>query len=122
MGQAQLRTIAVQVHRVEAMVAFYTEAFGFSFQDVDAGLPSKFGTLGELTIKFVPLRSGVDLESYGTHQLGFQVSDVHEVIGLAIRHGGRADGTAQRLADGSRHAAVRDPDGNSIELYSQPAK
>ena len=122
MQSSQLASVAIQVHRVNAMVAFYTEAFGMSFEDVNTGMPSKFATHGGITFKFVPLRASVDLEGFGLHQLGFVVDDVHEVIGLAIAHGGRAEGTVQRTEDGSLHGALRDPDGNSVEVYSQPSK
>jgi catechol 2,3-dioxygenase-like lactoylglutathione lyase family enzyme len=40
------------------------------------------------------------------------------VIALAIKHGGRQEGKTIQVA-GKKQAAVRDPDGNTIELYSE---
>jgi catechol 2,3-dioxygenase-like lactoylglutathione lyase family enzyme len=103
---------------MEAMVAFYSQAFGIRFREVDAfGIRSQFGEIGGITLKLVPLRDGVDFEGYPLHQLGFDVPDVEAVLQLAEHHGGRGEG--EILRDGSRvHTAVRDPDGNTIELYS----
>jgi catechol 2,3-dioxygenase-like lactoylglutathione lyase family enzyme len=52
------------------------------------------------------------------HQLGFVVPDVEAVIALALQHGGREEGKLIRK-EGRIEAAVRDPDGNTIELYSE---
>ncbi|NIT72287.1 hypothetical protein GWO43_15700 [candidate division KSB1 bacterium] len=99
-------------------MAFYTEAFGARFREEDAfGLASQFGEIGGITLKLVPLRTSMDFEDYLSHQLGFIVPNVETVIDLAIKHGGRQDG--EILRDGENiHASVRDPDGNTIELYS----
>lgn len=52
------------------------------------------------------------------HQLGFRVPDVKAVIALATQHGGRQEG--EMIRDGDKiQAAIRDPDGNTIELYSE---
>ncbi|MEM7586413.1 MAG: VOC family protein [Acidobacteriota bacterium] len=116
-----LTTVAMRVHKMAEMVAFYEEAFGMGFREVDtSGLRSRFGRVGGITLKLVPLRDSVDFEGYGSHQLGFEVADVEAVIAIAIRHGGRQEGELRR--DGDRlHGSVRDPDGNTLELYG-PAK
>lgn len=113
-------TVALRVHRMEAMRAFYEEAFGARFRPVEtSGLPSWFGELGGLTIKLVPLRESVDFDGWPSHQLGFEVPDVERVIALAVAHGGVQEGEV--FVEGGRvHAAVRDPDGNTIELYGPP--
>jgi catechol 2,3-dioxygenase-like lactoylglutathione lyase family enzyme len=115
---SMLSSLALQVHYLQAMVDFYTEAFGIQFQQVNtAGFLSQFGIFNGLTIKFVPIRESADFENFPSHQLGFTVPDVEHVISLTQKYGGRQEGEIFR--DGSRvHAAVRDPDGNSIELYS----
>ena len=115
---SMLSSLALQVHYLQAMVDFYTEAFGIQFQQVNtAGFLSQFGTFNGLTIKFVPIRESADFENFPSHQLGFTVPDVEHVISLAQKYGGRQEGEIFR--DGSCvQAAVRDPDGNSIELYS----
>lgn len=117
-ARARLTTVAYRVHRMPAMLAFYREAFGIEFREVDigGGLRSQFGELGGLTLKFVPIRDTVDFESFPIHQLGFEVPEVEAVLVAARKHGGQVQ-DAPRRQDGRVHAAVRDPDGNTLELY-----
>jgi catechol 2,3-dioxygenase-like lactoylglutathione lyase family enzyme len=103
---------------MDAMVAFYSEAFQVEFHEVDTyGIRSRFGDLDGTTLKFVPIRESDDFKNFPIHQPGFVVNDVEAVIDLAIKHGGRQEGQTVR-AEGKTQAAVRDPDGNTIELYS----
>jgi catechol 2,3-dioxygenase-like lactoylglutathione lyase family enzyme len=116
-----LESVAYRVHRMPAMTAFYSEAFGARFEEVNTGgIRSRFATVGSLTLKFVPIRDGVDFENFPVHQLGFSVPDVAAVIASAERHGGRVQDAPARTG-GRLHAAVRDPDGNTIELYGPAA-
>ena len=115
----KLSTVALRVHHLQAMTNFYEEAFGFQFQSVQTGgFHSQFGTLAELTLKLVPLRETADFEGYPSHQLGFVVPDVEHVIALADKYGGCQEGAIFQAED-AVHAAVRDPDGNTIELYAK---
>ena len=117
-GRARLATLAYRVHHMPAMVAFYHEAFGFEFREVDigGGLRSQFDTLDSLTLKFVPIRDAVDFEAFPIHQMGFQVHDVEAVVAAAVKHGGRIQDPPVH-ENGRLHAAVRDPDGHTLELY-----
>lgn len=118
MEDALLTTIAIQVHDLQAMTEFYAAAFGAEFRPVTTmGLDSQFGRVGAIELKLVPLRAAPDFEGYPSHQLGFAVDDVERVIGLATKHGGRQEGEI-RTEGGRVHAAVRDPDGNTLELYA----
>jgi catechol 2,3-dioxygenase-like lactoylglutathione lyase family enzyme len=102
---------------MEAMVAFYAEAFGAVFRTVQSGsFDCHFGKIGDLTIKLVPLRESVDFDGYPDHQLGFAVGDVERIIEIAEKHGGCREGEVLRQ-DGTVHGSVRDPDGNTLELY-----
>lgn len=116
---SSLSSIALRVHRMDAMMKFYTEAFLVQFREVDTyGIRSQFGEVGGITLKLVPIRDSTDFENYPFHQLGFTVTDVEAVIALALKYGGQREGEAIR--DGGKiQAAVRDPDGNTIELYSE---
>ena len=115
----KISSIAFRVANTDAMLAFYSEAFGVKFQEVDTyGIRSQFGDVDGITLKFVPIRDREDFENFPIHQPGFVVPDVEAVIALAIKHGGRQEGQTLH-ADGKAQAAVRDPDGNTIELYSQ---
>jgi catechol 2,3-dioxygenase-like lactoylglutathione lyase family enzyme len=112
-----LSSVALRVHNMDRMVAFYTEAFGGKFHEVDArGIRSRFGEVGGLTMKLVPIRDAADFKNFPVLQLGFTVDDIQAIIAVAVKHGGRQEG--QTIKDDQRlHAAIRDPDGNTIELY-----
>jgi predicted enzyme related to lactoylglutathione lyase len=118
LGRAHPATVAYRVHRMAAMVAFYREAFGLKFQQVETGVGrrSQFGELGDLTLKFVPIRSGVDFVGFPIHQLGFEVPDVEAALAAAEKHGGRVL-EPPRQEQERVVASVRDPDGNTLELY-----
>ena len=114
-----LSSVAMRVANMEAMLNFYSQAFGVKFHEVDTfGIRSQFGEVQGITLKFVPIRDEADFENYPVHQLGFIVSDVEAVIALALQHGGREEGKVMRNGEKTQ-AAVRDPDGNTIELYSE---
>ena len=104
---------------MDAIVNFYSASFHVQFREVDTyGIPSQFGEMNGIILKFVPIRDDADMEGYPVHQLGFAVSDVAAVTALALQHGGRQEGKI--IGSGSKiRAAVRDPDGNTIELYSE---
>jgi predicted enzyme related to lactoylglutathione lyase len=105
-----ITSIAVRVCQMDAMVAFYSEAFNVQFENVvTSGFASKFGSINGINLKFVPIRDKVDFENYPIHQLGFSVPDIEKVIKIALKHGGKTEG----------NTAVRDPDGNTLELYSE---
>ena len=114
-----ISSVAMRVYNMEAMLRFYSEAFQVQFREVDTyGIQSQFGELNGITLKFVPIRDSADFKEFPVHQLGLTVSDVEGVIALALQHGGRQEGQIMR-AEGRTQAAVRDPDGNTIELYSE---
>ena len=114
-----LSSIAVRVHRMDAMAAFYAGAFGVRFTPVQTGpITSRRGQLGPLTLTFVPIRDGVDFEGFPVHQLGLDVgAGLPRILELVATHGG-AVLDPPRQVDGRTHAAVRDPDGNTLELYA----
>lgn len=114
-----LSSVALRVANMDAMLAFYSQAFGVKFQAVDTyGIQSQFGEVGGILLKFVPIRDEADFKNYPVHQLGFIVPDVEAVVALAVQHGGREEGKLIRKGERTE-GAVRDPDGNTIELYSE---
>jgi catechol 2,3-dioxygenase-like lactoylglutathione lyase family enzyme len=116
--ETRVTTVAYRVHRMPAMLAFYTEAFGVRFREVETGggIKSRFGELSGITLKFVPIRDSVEFEEFPIHQLGIEVPDVEAVMAAARKHGGRVQDEPARR-DGRLQAAIRDPDGNTLELY-----
>lgn len=114
-----ISSVAMRVANIDAMLQFYSQAFGIKFHEVDTyGIHSQFGELNGITLKFVPIRDEADFKNFPVHQLGFTVADVEAVIALALQHGGREEGKVIRKGE-KTEAAVRDPDGNTIELYSE---
>ena len=114
-----ISSVAMRVANMEAMLAFYSQAFGVKFNEVDTyGIHSQFGEVNGIMLKFVPIRDEADFKNYPVHQLGIVVPDVEAVIALALQHGGREEGKVLK-SQGKTQAAVRDPDGNTIELYSE---
>jgi len=113
-----ISSVALRVFNLEAMRDFYAEAFQVQFQEVKTyGLSSQFGELDGVTLKLVPIRESDNFKEFPVHQLGFTVPDVERVIALALQYGGRQEGQVIRMG-GKIQAAIRDPDGNTIELYS----
>ena len=112
-----LKSIAIRCHDIEKMTAFYGEAFGASFEKFEIGpMTCHFGKSGDFLFKLVPGRDAPDFEGFPMHQIGVSVPDVEAIVAVAKKHGGRLEGEIQRVESGM-HAAVRDPDGNTIELY-----
>lgn len=104
-----VESLAIKCFHLEAMLAFYAEALGAEFQQVDVGVPDMrcfFGAGAGVTLKLVSGRESADFEGYPIHQLGFRVDDVERVALAAERHGGKREGPG----------CVRDPDGNTLEL------
>jgi len=115
--EPRIRSLALRVHNMDSMLAFYRDAFGVEFHEVDTfGILSQFGTLAGITLKLVPIRDADDFVGYPDLQIGLEVESIDTVLEIAARHGGRADGIIRRESD-RLHGAVRDPDGNTIELY-----
>ena len=113
-----ISSVAVRVYNLEAMRNFYAEAFQVQFREVNTyGLSSQFGELDGITLKFVPIRESDNFKEYPVHQLGFTVPDVEAVVALALQYGGKQEGKLIKT-DNQIQAAIRDPDGNTIELYA----
>ena len=116
---SNLTSVAIRVSNMGGMLAFYSEAFQVQFHEVDTyGIRSQFGELNGITLKFVPIRDDADFKSFPIHQPGFVVPNVQAVINIALKHGGRQEGQTLQVG-GKIQAAIRDPDGNTIELYSE---
>lgn len=114
-----LESIALRVYDLDAMTAFYSEAFDIQFSEVETfGVTSHFGDFDGMTLKLVPIRESADFVGFPEVQLGFEVPDIDTVFAIAERHGGKPDGK-RRVEAGLYHAGLRDPDGNTIELYQR---
>jgi predicted enzyme related to lactoylglutathione lyase len=114
---ALLRSMTLRVYRMEAMVAFYQEAFGVSMEEkrLETG-QAWYGWLGEVMLCFIPLASETEPDEYPALQLGLEVEDVDAALELCLKYGGIIiQEPIQRLDE--VYAVLRDPDGNALELY-----
>ncbi|MCA8979793.1 MAG: SAM-dependent methyltransferase [Planctomycetes bacterium] len=118
---ARLRRIALRAHHVESLAEFYSAVFGMRFESSKtSGMPCFVGRLGDVVLQLVPLRDASDFEGFPLHQLGFDVQDVDEAVQSVLELGGRLEEEVVRKDDRA-HACVRDPDGNTIELFGPAA-
>lgn len=116
LSETILKGMTVAVVRMSEMVDFYQSVFKAEFQPVDAHGAMMFrGRVAGLDLLLCPQEvAGVRAEQ-GRFQLKFQVHDIHRTIDLALTNGGSLL-NAPVDNDGTKAAAVRDPDGNSIEF------
>lgn len=111
--------VVIAVTDLDRMGTFYVEVFGAKLKDVDlGGAKLKAGTLGSLEFVLCPKEvAGVQADQ-NTIQLRFVVEDITRAVEAATKAGGQVI-DAVRSADGAKTAAVRDPDGNSVELIEK---
>jgi catechol 2,3-dioxygenase-like lactoylglutathione lyase family enzyme len=74
-------------------------------------------------VDWITIRIGTSYTDDGVphslvHQLRFVVDDLDHVIQAALRHGGEVESEARQV-DGGRAAAVRDRDGNTLEVVQR---
>lgn len=104
---------------MSAMVDFYQSVFQAEFQPVEAYGAMLFrGKIAGLDVLLCPQEVAGIHADQNRFQLKFEVPDIHHTINLALTNGGSLL-NAPVENDGSKAAAVRDPDGNSIE-FEQP--
>ena len=114
--QPSITSAALRVHNLEAMLGFYSQAFGITFHKVEtSGVTSHLGDLDGITIKLVPIRESANFVDFPEVQFGMMVPDIAAVVAVADSYGGRQEGSLLVKKD-LLHGAIRDPDGNTIEL------
>ena len=60
-----LSSVAMRIANMEAMLEFYSQAFGVKFREVNTfGILSQFGEVNGITLKFVPIRDEADFKNY----------------------------------------------------------
>src|SRR5262245_41766057 len=114
--QPALKGVTMAVVRMSAMVDFYQSVFQAEFQPIEAYGAMLFqGRIAGLDVVLCPQEvAGIHVDQ-NRLQLKFQVADVQRTINLALTSGGSLL-TAPVENNGAKAAAVRDPDGNSIEF------
>lgn len=114
--QTVLKGLTLAVVRMSAMVDFYQSVFQAEFQPVEAYGAMLFrGKIAGLDVLLCPQEvAGIHVDQ-SRFQLKFEVQDIHHTLNLALTNGGSLL-NAPVDNEGGKAAAVRDPDGNSIEF------
>jgi predicted enzyme related to lactoylglutathione lyase len=114
--QTVLKGLTLAVVRMSAMVDFYQSVFQAEFQPVEAYGAMLFrGKIAGLDVLLYPQEvAGIHVDQ-SRCLLKFEVTDIHHILDLALTNGGSLL-NAPVENEGSKAAAVRDPDGNSIEF------
>ncbi len=108
--------VTIAVGSMEAMVTFYAAALGIELTPREMFERTLFmGRFGDVELLLCPRDlAGVDA-AVNTIQLRFLVGDVAAAFARGVDAGG-VPLNAPTLLEGAMHAALRDPDGNSLEL------
>jgi predicted enzyme related to lactoylglutathione lyase len=114
--QTVLKGVTLAVVRMSAMVDFYTSVFQTEFQPVEAYGAMLFrGNIAGLDMLLYPQELAGIHTDQNRFLLKFAVSDIKYTLNLALTNGGSLINAAVEN-EGKKSAAVRDPDGNSIEF------
>lgn len=108
--------LTIAVASLEEMAAFYAGVLGMEFAAVEvAGHELRSGRYGDLELLLCPRAlAGVDADS-NTVQVRFLVPNVTAAMEAGLSAGGSLLNEVAELG-GVFHGALRDPDGNSVEL------
>jgi catechol 2,3-dioxygenase-like lactoylglutathione lyase family enzyme len=113
--------ITIAVDSMERMVAFYSTVLGIEFSERELFERKLYGgRFGDIELLFCPKDlAGVEA-NVNTIQVRFIVSDLNAAFAQGVNHGGVTISKPEMM-NGQRHAALRDPDGNSLELKERVA-
>lgn len=111
--------LAIQVCDLEGMKAFYKALLGADFRHQRLESVEVWRAVaGGLEITLAPWRSRQDFEEFPIHQLRITVCDLERALAAALDAGGRLF-QPPHDKDGAPRAAVRDVDGNTLELVQR---
>jgi predicted enzyme related to lactoylglutathione lyase len=114
----QLARITVATTRMNAMVRFYNEVFHARMKEVDiGGVSMQMGYVAGLELLLCPNDVSKVKADLNRHMLRVRVGDFDEVLKRVRGSGGTVD-AAPVMMSGERIVAVRDPDGNTIEIVT----
>jgi predicted enzyme related to lactoylglutathione lyase len=116
--------ITLVANNLPAMLKFYNTVFETKLEPTaafGAGAPALYqGRLAGVNLLLCPNEIAKVKAEQNRHQLRLSVSDLAETLKRVRNAGGTVDGQITEAA-GERLVAVRDPDGNTIEL-TQPIR
>ncbi len=112
----QIDKITIAVGRMEEMRRFYAAVFGVDFKPLDLyGNKLYSGLIEDLEVLLCPKELAGVQADVNTIQLRFVVSNIKQAVETGMQHGGTMLSEI-REQGGALLAALRDPDGNSIEF------
>ena len=119
----RLTQITLAAFDVHEMVHFYSAVFDCDFQEFEAfGEKLYKGNMAGFDLLICPSHiAGIQAEQ-NRHQLKFSVRNIERTMDGALEAGGTVLNEVTEDHQGFRIAAVRDPDGNSIEFEQAPRK
>ena len=115
-----LSGMTLAVHDFDAMREFYAAVCGIEWVELELapGMSILRAELAGLTIQLCPASvAGVTAGDF-RHQLRFTVGDLAVAIVAAEAKGGQLHGERVET-ETMRHVALRDPDGNTLELIEE---
>jgi predicted enzyme related to lactoylglutathione lyase len=114
----QLARITVATTRMSAMVRFYNDVFHARMKEVEiGGVTMHLGYVAGVELLLCPNDVSKVKADLNRHMLRLRVGDFDAALKRVQGSGGTVD-AAPVLMSGERVVAVRDPDGNTIELVT----
>lgn len=113
---SKIDKITIAVGDINSMKNFYGQVLGVAFQPVEMfGSALYVGKSGSIEWMLCPKEIAQVDAKVNTVQLRFIVEDVEKAYQAGLAAGGK-DLNAPAIIEGRKHAALRDPDNNSLEL------
>lgn len=114
----QLARVTVATTRMTAMMRFYNEVFHARMKEVDiGGVTMQMGQVAGVELLLCPNDVSQVKADLNRHMLRVRVGDFDDVLKRVRGNGGTVD-AAPVMMSGERIVAIRDPDGNTIELVT----
>lgn len=113
----ELAEIFIATTDVEAMFRFYKMALDITLNKIDAGEFEYYrGSLGGIGLSLMPNTVAKVGAKENKHELKFKVTDLTQVLSNVVGFGGLQE--SEPTDEGDRISVhVRDPDGNSLEIF-----
>jgi lactoylglutathione lyase len=109
--------ITLWVNKYDACLAFYRDVLELPLETADENF-AQFGTEGtKLYLHRLGDKSPLRIHALEIH---FEVSDVDTAYNSLLRKGAQFEEPPANMPWGTRMAALRDPEGNAIEIVGPP--
>ncbi len=111
--------ITIAIENIKQTVEFYSKTFCIDLNEIDCGdFKMYIGKIGDIQMLFCPKSIAGITATENTTQLRFVVEDIKSILKKGIQFGGLQISNIQK-ENGVKTSALRDPDGNSIEIIQK---